>query len=245
MEDTLPEIWPGSEPWTDSWGSFGTIPDSQGFGSTVERTRVPPARLPQFWDDIQHRYGASRPRFRIGPNDTPGLAKWLTEMGYRCETHNTVLVMDLPVPHYLIDGPPPNAREVTTIAELNQVIHLDHLVFNDPILDDEGLHQELRRLGTRRRLFFIPGEGKMALAAGGVSCFTRWALLWGGETHPQNRNQGLYHQILKARLQLLESHETDFVAVIADDSTSMPILKHLGFQGIGQSTVWAPTPNIP
>lgn len=165
-------------------------------------------------------------------------------MGYRCESHNTVLVMDLPVPDWVIGGSADAVREVTTMAELNQVIHLDHLVFQDPFLDEAGLRQELRRLGTQRRLVFIPGDAEMAWAAGGLSYFTRWVLLWGGETHPHHRNQGFYHQILRARLQFLDSQVTDFVAVTADDSTSLPILKRLGFQEIGQSAVWAPVTAI-
>lgn len=243
MEQTPPEIWPGSQPWTDQWGSFGTIPDGNGFGSMVERTRVSAVYLPRFWADLQHRYQGRGPRFRIGPRETAGLKHWLVDRGYHCERSETVMVRDLPLPPDLRGDNDPRIHAVATTTDLNQVVRLDHLVFNDPILDSDGLALELQRLGDARRLFFIPGVEGTALAAGGISFFPHWALLWGGETHPDYRRQGLYRQVLDARLQILDPAATEFVAVIADDSTSMPILAKMGFQAIGQATVWAPNPH--
>ncbi len=206
----------------------------------VERTRVPSADLPRFWTDLECRYKPHWPRFRVGSRDTSGLTEWLARAGYRCERTETVMVLDLPMPRGFVEEQARTVHEVDTPTGLNQIIHLDHLVFKDPILDADGLAQELKRLGNDRRLFFIPGVGDLAWAAGGISLFPRWALLWGGETHPDYRHQGFYRQVLKARLQILHPEKTEFVAVIADDSTSMPILDKIGFRAIGQATVWAP-----
>src|SRR5579875_3147089 len=81
-ERTPPEIWPDSTPWQDAYGSFGTLPDPEGWGANVSRVRVPPFGLPAFWQDLEHRYGSRWPRFTVGPRDTPGIREWLRARGY-------------------------------------------------------------------------------------------------------------------------------------------------------------------
>lgn len=237
MDRTEPEIWPGSTPWSDRWGSFGTLPDAAGFGAMVERTRVPADDLPGLWRDLQSRC-TTRPRFRVGPRETPGLDVWLSQAGYCLERRETVMVWDLATEFTASISAV--VCEVRSMADLAQVIRLDHGVFGDPLLDAEGLAREWGRLGPQRRLYYVPGEDGTALSAGGVTVFSRWALLWGGETHPDHRHRGLYHQVLAARLQSLHPESTRFAAVVADDATSMPILTRLGFRAVGHATVWAP-----
>ncbi len=240
IEATDPEIWPGSTSWKDEWGSFGTVPDSQGFGSTVERTRVPDELLPAFWQGIQRHYGSTWPRFRVGPRDTAGLQIFLARQGYVRQSEDVMLVLESSEWHHIPLVSTKDVHPVTNITDLNEVIRLDHLVFGDPLRDETGLWMEMSRLSETRRFFYVPGTDGVARAAGGWTQFPGWVLFWGGETHPDWRHRGLYHQILRARLEALPRGSDLFIGVSANRETSAPILARYGFQSVGTLEVWRP-----
>ncbi len=203
------------------------------------RTRVPPDRLPRWWQDLAARY-PSWPRFAVGPYDTPGLRDFLAQHQYLREDRERVLVMrrgDWPDRA----APSPGVQEVTTLDDLATVLALDHAVFNDPPPTPERLAAEWGRLTPARRLFWVAGPDGSAVSAGGFTDFGGWALLWGGETAPAHRGHGLYQAVVRRRLQALRTHEAvQFVAVHAREDTSAPILMRFGFQDIGLLEVWAP-----
>ncbi len=239
MEQSRPEMWPGSRPWSDRWGSFGTLPDAEGLGCSVLRNRVPPDELPDFWHTLGARY-ASWPRFSVGPHDTPGLRDFLAQHQYTLEDRERVLVLRrdewLSLPEESA-----GADTVTTPHELARVLALDHAVFDDPPPTPERITAEWGRLTPARQLFFVAGPDGSAVSAGGFTDFGAWALLWGGETAPAHRGRGLYQAVVRRRLQALRAHEAVwFVAVHAREGTSAPILTRLGFRDIGSLEVWAP-----
>ena len=240
MEQSRPEIWPGSRPWSDPWGSFGTLPDADGLGSCVMRTRVPPDRLPRWWQDLAARY-PSWPRFTVGPHDTPGLRDFLAQHQYILEDRERVLVLrrdDWPDRA----APSPGVQAVTTLDDLARVLALDHAVFDDPPPTPERIAAEWVRLTRARRLFFLAGPDGSAVSAGGFTDFGAWALLWGGETASAHRGRGLYQAVVRRRTAALRAHEAvQFVAVHARKDTSAPILTRLGFRDIGLLEVWAPS----
>ncbi len=239
MEASEPEIWPGLTPWRDRWGSFGSIPDATGYGASVARTRVPAEDLERFWDEITRHYPGELPRFTVGPRETPGLDRWLQSHGYHREMSETVLVLNREAFHHV--GPASDfVHEVADVDDLRQVLALDHLVFRDPIPGPNGLARELARLGSHRRLFCIRSDEGIAKAAGGLTHFSGWSLLWGGETHPAFRRKGLYHAVLAARMDVIKRTNATFAAVYANNETSMPILRKVGFEPIGTIEVWKP-----
>ena len=179
------------------------------------------------------------PRFHVGPRDTPGLSAWLHSHGYRLETRESVVVLRRSC--WPDDNPPREAVEVSDRTMIRQILWLDHLVFDDPEPDDARVAVEWSRLSPNRRQFLIPGPDGMARAAGGFTVFPgRWLLLWGGETHPDHRRQGLYRDILDARFQAARDTRAAFAAVYANIETSAPILLATGFKPIGLVEVWAP-----
>ena len=239
MEQSRPEIWPGSQPWSDPWGSFGTLPNADGLGSSVMRTRVPPDQLPRFWHDLAARY-PSWPRLSVGPYDTPGLRDFLAQHPYLLEDRERVLVLrrdEWPS----VAAASGRVRAVATADELWRVLALDHTVFDDPPPTPERLATEWGRLTPARQLFFAADRDGSAVSAGGFTDFGAWALLWGGETARMHRGHGLYRAVVRQRLQALRAHEAvGFVAVHAREGTSAPILTRLGFRDIGFLEVWAP-----
>ncbi len=238
MEADLPEVWPGARPWADHWGSCGAYPDEKGLGAAIDRIRVPPEHLAAFWGSILPAY-PEPPRISVGPLETPGLRAWLEAHRYSAAERRPVVVL----PRERLDGGAlggtPNARLADSLEDLDQVLALDGLVFDDPPLTAEQRQAEWERISTGpRRLVLVRGEQGVALAAGGITRRTGWALLWGGETHPAFRRRGLYRAVLARRLELARGWDADFVAVVATPETSEPILRRWGFAQVAECTVY-------
>ncbi len=244
IEATIPDSYPGSEPWSDDFGSFGSYPAADGLGSSIMRLRVPAAMLSSWLKAHWPRYRTS-PFVWVSPRETPGLVPWLLDHGYTLAERYAVLVHDLPISGpKTADAPSslPPVRLVRTLAALSQVNTLDHLAFpEDPLLSREALRRELRRLRTPARcLYYIEGTAGCARAAGGLNLTDEWAYLWGGETHPDHRHQGLYRHLVMVRLDAATHHGCRFAAVRANCETSAPILLRLGFRKVEAQQVYRP-----
>lgn len=230
MEADRPEFWPGSIPWQSDEGSVGSYPGADGYGSSIQRLRIARPNLPQWWAEAIASY-AVWPVVTVGPRDTEGLAEWLVAQGYELMERQDLMVQD----NNLLweQGYQADVQEVDTAQDLHTVSQLDNLVFQDPVLREEDLARELARLkGTGRHQFFIAGGDDVARAAAGLTTFSGWGLLWGGQTHPRHRNQGLYRALVLHRLWWAHQENLDFVGVYANQRTSQPILAHLGFQTV-------------
>lgn len=242
MERDLPELWPGATQWTDEWGSCGSYPDARGYGSGVHRVRVPPEKLAEFWCRLTTEY-RELPPITVGPLDTPGLTSWLAQHGYAAASRERLMVLPHERLYSRTLSAMPDVRVAATLEDLDQVLALDQLVFNDAPLDAEQRLVELQRITTGpRRLVFVPGEAGLARAAGLITKRTGWALLFGGETHPDFRRQGLYHTVTERRLEVARIWGADFVATSATPSTSEPILRRLGFLLVADTTLYRPSP---
>ena len=240
IERDPPELWPGATEWTDEWGSCGSYPDARGYGSGVERVRVPPEKLAEFWCRLTTEY-RELPPITVGPLETPGLTTWLARHGYAAASRRRLMIL----PHERLYSPTFSAlhdvRVAATLDDLDQVLALDQLVFDDAPLTAEQRLAELQCITTGpRRLVLVPGEAGLARAAGLITQRTGWALLSSGETHPDFRRQGLYHAVTERRLEVARSWGADFVATNATLSTSEPILRRLGFLLVADNTLYRP-----
>jgi hypothetical protein len=131
MEQDLPELWPGATPWTDEWGSCGAYPDAHGLGANIDRVRVPPKRLPQFWSRMVSAY-QKPPVIAVGPRETPGWAGWLNGHGYVPADRLRRLVLPRAQLYGRGDPPTTESRVAASLEDLDEVLALDHLVFDDP-----------------------------------------------------------------------------------------------------------------
>lgn len=132
-------------------------------------------------------------------------------------------------------------RFVSCPAELDQVLALDGLVFEEPAYTEAQRQDEWQRLASgQRRIAFWPGADGVARSAGVITRRTGWALLSGGETHPACRGRGLYTAVLERRLQEAAEWGAGFVAVRATPGTSQPILERRGFRTVAQVTRYRP-----
>ena len=245
IERDLPELWQGATQWTDEWGSCGSYPDARGYGSGVERVRVPPEKLAEFWRRLTTDY-RELPPITVGPLETPGLTTWLAQYGYAAASRRRLMVL----PHERLCSRTyfalHDVRVATTLNDLDQALALDQLVFDDAPLAAEQRLAELQRITTGpRRLVLVPGEAGLARAAGLITKRTGWALLSSGETHPDFRRQGLYRAITERRLDVARGWGADFVATVATPGTSEPILRRLGFLCVADITLYRPGPQRP
>lgn len=244
IEREAPDFYPGSRPWSDAFGSTGSYPAADGLGASIMRLRVPPSMLAGWLDEHWPLY-PTWPFVRVGPRETPGLVPWLIGRGYTVAVREALLVLDLPLPLVTPKtGSASPVRRVRTLRALAEVNALDHLCFpEDPVLLTDSLRRELLRLrGPQRRLYFIEGTADCAWAAAGLTVHDGWAYLWGGETHPEHRQQGLYRRLVTTRLRAATRHGCRFAAVHANEETSAPILLRLGFAKVEQQEVYRPPP---
>ena len=240
VEQDLPELWPGATRWTDSWGSCGSYPDGRGYGGGVDRVRVPPERLPEFWKRLAETY-PEPPAITVGPRETPGLTAWLAGHGYAPGSRRLLMILPRPSLPSKGDAAGGDVRVAMAPADLDQVLALDCLVFEEPPLtEDQRLAEWTRITEGPRRLVLVPGDDGVARSAGLITRHSGWALLSGGETHPAFRRRGLYGAVVERRLELAESWGVDFVATHATPGTSEPILRRRGFLPLAETTVYRP-----
>ncbi|HEY3798193.1 MAG TPA: GNAT family N-acetyltransferase [Caulobacteraceae bacterium] len=67
---------------------------------------------------------------------------------------------------------------------------------------------------------------------------TRFAGLYGGGTTPEFQGRGIYHQVVAARAAEASRQGFRYLMSDARNTTSLPILKRLGFQPISELTPW-------
>ncbi|WP_053958833.1 hypothetical protein [Sulfobacillus thermosulfidooxidans] len=237
IEQSTPEIWPGSTLWHDEWGSLGTFPDGAGLGSEIMRFRVPRRIMAERLDALMKQY-RRKPLVRVSPRETPGLTSWLIDHQYRLHERQMLMIWS---GHAPTRPHSPLVQEVLTPEQLAGVNALDHRVFHDPVLEGANLHKELQRLQPDSRRLFYVSAGDQVISAGGLTRFDRWALLWGGETHPDFRQNGWYRLVVEHRLFIaLNQWAVDFAATYANNETSAPILAKMGFQLWEVHDIYAP-----
>ncbi|WP_028962183.1 hypothetical protein [Sulfobacillus thermosulfidooxidans] len=237
IEQPAPETWPGSTLWRDEWGSVGTFPDHQGFGSEIMRFRVPSRIMAKRLDALMEQY-RSKPFVRVSPRETLGLKSWLMDHQYRLRERQMLMIWPA---RAATPQPSEYVHEVLNMEQLARVNALDHRIFQDPVLEGADLHKELQRLQPQsRRLFYIP-VGDLVISAGGLSRMDSWALLWGGETHPDFQHHGWYRLMVEHRLFIAQDQwSVQFVATYANSETSAPILVKMGFQLWEMHEIYAP-----
>ena len=242
IERDLPELWPGATQWTDEWGSCGSYPDARGYGSGVHRVRVPPEKLAELWCRLTTEY-RELPPITVGPLETPGLTTWLARHGYAATSRWRLMVLPHERLYSWTFSASHDVRVAATLDDLDQVLGLDQVVFDDAPLTAQQRLVEFQRITTGpRRLVFVPGEEGLAQSAGLITKRTGWALLSSGETHPDFRRQGLYQVVTERRLEVARCWGADFVATSATPSTSEPILRRLGFLLVADITLYRPGP---
>ena len=234
----LDDYRPGRTPWLDPDGSCGTYTAPEGFHPDIFRLRIPRAQLATWWSARLTAF-QSWPYVTVGPRETPGLAEWCLAQGYTLYERDYLMVA---APGCVTPSDPdPRVQEVTTVQGLASVFALDHLVFNDPIPNQDAVAASLAEIRRGHfRLFVVPDATGSALAAGGLSVKGTWAMMWGGETHPDHRRQGLYRALVTRRLDEAWRAGARFVATNANQETSAPVLERMGFQIIESFVILKP-----
>ncbi len=141
-----------------------------------------------------------------------------------------------------LDDVDTRVQEVATVEDLAAVFTLEHRVFKATVPAADAVESALVRMRQERsRRFVVRDEADNALAAGGLTIMKRrWAMVWGGATHPAHRHQGLYRAVVTRRLHEAWQAGARFVATNANPETSAPELERMGFRIIEPFTILRP-----
>ncbi len=198
--------------------------------------------------------------WKVYDHDQPAdLRRRLARRGFTTGQPEALLILDL---HTSGEGtalPAPDSRpqatssqagadgmvlqEVTDAAGLEDILHLEDLVWQTP---HQGLRQHLLILletsPDRLSLFAVRRSGQVIAAAWTLySPGSQFARLLGGATLPDYRRGGCYTALLAARLEQARQRGLRFLCVDASPM-SQPLLEKRGFECLGFSTRcrWTP-----
>jgi GNAT superfamily N-acetyltransferase len=152
--------------------------------------------------------------WKVFAHDQPiDLVDRLRDRGFAIDEPEAIVVLDIPTAQPRLFEPTPAVRRVV-----------------DPLEAPERIRWEMRDSPETLSVYVAEVDGQ--LVAHGWARFPRssaFASLWGGETDPAFRNQGLYAQLVARRVQEARARGYRYATVDAR-STSRPILERRGFQ---------------
>ena len=169
-------------------------------------------------------------RWSVGPGSAPG------DLGERLERHGLVASWGRGMARSTsaaaaVDDPAIRIAEVdaATIDAFSQVVARGWNFEPRPLAD---VHAQILAAPERRqRMFLAYHRGEPAAAASYVA-YPRSAYLIGGVVLPPHRGRGLYRALVLARLGHARIRGIALATTHARESTSVPILEHLGFATI-------------
>ena len=176
----------------------------------------------------------------IGPNtDAPGLASALSSHGLHKEIDALLLTAKIPI------------RGRLPAHDLRLVEERDERTVSDAIRIDRDLDAEELRARVERRMRYLRcptrrGGGVLAYRRDLAVGYGRWRYGTDGDTvylHTANtlrphRRTGVYAAILAWRLDKAVRDGKTTAVVVAERSTSAPILMRKGFREVGARQVW-------
>lgn len=216
--------------------------DRSPWASGVEYARWRPA-------DVEERANAMIGWFRerglpfswsIGPNtDAPGLAAVLSARGLRKEMDALILTAKIPI------------RGRAPLHDLTLVEEHDLRTATDALRIDPDLTGEDRRVQAAEKLAYLRcptrrGGGVIAYRRGLPVGYARWRYASSGDTiylhnastlRPHRRT-GVYTALLGWRLERAVRDGKTTAVVVAQRSTSAPILMRKGFREVGAIQIW-------
>jgi len=118
------------------------------------------------------------------------------------------------------------ARIVNVDADLDAYVSTSIAAWSNPTSNGETLRVAMRAaLGRELVAFVVDGLG-----AGALLLREDYGYLVGTAVVERERGRGVYRSLVAARLAFLRARDIEFAVTHAHESTSAPILEHLGFE---------------
>jgi hypothetical protein len=176
----------------------------------------------------------------IGPNtDAPGLASILAARGLRREMDALILTATIPT-RGRVRRHDLQLLEETDERTANAALRVDREHLGDELQDRVEARLAYLRCPSRRGGGVVAYRGRQAVGYG------RWRFgsdgttvyLHKAHTLQPHRHTGVYTAILAWRIEHAVEHGTTDAVVVAERSTSAPILMRLGFREVGSRQIW-------
>lgn len=216
--------------------------DRSPWNTGVEYARWRPAEVEARASELIAMFKERRTPFSwaIGPNtDAPGLASILSERGLRKEIDALILTAAIPI------------RGRLPAHDLRLVEEHDERTVSDAVRVDRDLTAEELRARVARRLDYLRcssrrGGGVVAYRRDVPVGYGRWrygtdgasVYLHTAQTLRPHRRTGVYTAILGWRLDHAVKDAKTTAVVVAERSTSAPILMRKGFRELGARQIW-------
>lgn len=208
------------------------------WSSQVHWVRWDEARTDAGIDEVLEYFRARRQGFvwLVTEESTPGsLRDRLAERGFIWELEGRILVARLPLPPFDVNADL-RVEEVTDRTRMEDALRVDH-PSDGPARVALLLEDRMRRLGTNWHAAVGYIDGKPVGTA-------RWVIhrdlaaidFTGAETLPEFRRQGVYSALVAHRAAHGAQQGCNFAAIIADGSSSAPILLKRGSEDQGRAT---------
>lgn len=216
--------------------------DPSPWNTGVEWARWRPAEVEARATEVLALLRAHTPSFTwaVGPNtDAPGLASVLSSRGLRKEVDALLLTATIPI------------RGRLPAHDLRLVEERDERTVSDAIRIDRELTADELRARVERRMRYLRcptrrGGGVVAYRRDLAVGYGRWrygtdgatVYLHTAHTLRPHRRTGVYAAILAWRLDKAVKDGKTIAVVMAERSTSAPILMRKGFREVGARQIW-------
>lgn len=216
--------------------------DTSPWNTGVEWAHWRPTEVEQRATELLALLRAHGPSFTwaVGPNtDAPGLASALSSRGLRKEVDALLLTAKIPI------------RGRLAAHDLRLVEERDERTATDAIRIDRELTAEELRARVERRMRYLRcptrrGGGVVAYRRDLAVGYGRWrygtdgatVYLHTARTLRPHRRTGVYAAILAWRLDRAVKDGKTTAVVVAERSTSAPILMRKGFREVGARQIW-------
>jgi GNAT superfamily N-acetyltransferase len=214
--------------------TFLTVPPPGPTAGFVVYTRLDPAAADQAIQstiDFFRGYGGEFD-WKVYEHDTPpDIKQRLLAHGFVPEEVEEVLALDLQtVPASFWDSSPVTVQKLTDPEQLGDVTRIEAGVWNESFASLEAmLSGEMQETADQISVYVAYAGGKPASCAW-IRFYPerQFAELYGGATLRDQRGQGLYTALVKARAREARGRGVRFL-VVDTSPMSGPVLKKLGF----------------
>ncbi len=110
------------------------------------------------------------------------------------------------------------------------------------LVPERDAHLDALAASPRVAHMFLASLDAIPLGTGALALRDGYAYLLGTQVLPESRHRGLYRALVSSRLSFLHARGIPYAVTHARDSTSAPILSHLGFETLFHSTCWVLDP---
>ncbi|MER5636200.1 GNAT family N-acetyltransferase [Kitasatospora sp. NPDC002227] len=242
-------VWlpPDAEVVADDQYTILRLPEYYSFDLSVV-SFTPNRPLPAAVDAVLERAKACGPPvldWQVLIGHPAGLADELTARGGRVKLGLEVLAADLSqgAPRLKPPAVDVSLRWATDLATTRDGIAVESAGFGGALPPEE----RIEAAAGRDAKAFPAGEGGRVVAyvdgepvgAGGVVLVDGVARLTGGVVAEDWRGRGVYRALLDARLSYAATHGAAMALVKANETTSGPILRKVGFTPFGPEPVYA------